>query len=679
MALRIGSRSLSLVGSSLVVLALAGCSGDDEGGDELGEGESSEGASESGSGSESGGSESTSETGETGIEPLVDWPTLDCDPLVPEYCAYPFPNNVFSEADPRSATGRRLALTGELLPQANYVPDPEAWNEADGFSPGATMMAFLPGATTMGLPTPLTLEASLAADSPTILLDAETGERVPHFAELDMSHDDDTRRSFMIRPVVGLEPARRYIVAIRNVVDGSGTPIAASEGFAALRDELPSEEPSIDARRPLYADIFMRLADAGVERESLQLAWDFTTASTQDTTQRLVHMRDEGLALFDQDPAYEITNVTMDPSPGIAMQLEILMTVPLYLDDPGPGGRMLFGADGLPEPSGTAQYPVLVHVPSTAATTPAKVVQYGHGLLGSRYEIEAEHLKGFVANGNVIMVATDWVGMASDDSTFIATFLATGHIDDFAAVPDRLQQGLLNALAATRLVRGPLAADPLLQGQDGSMVDASEAWYFGGSQGGIFGSTYMAITTDVQRGALAVPGQPYNLLLNRSVDFVDFFTIVEGTYPDGFDSRFLLELTQMLWDRVEPSGYSRHIVDDLLPGTPAHEVLMLVSIGDHQVSTLGAHVMAREIGIPQIAPVNRTLYGIEEVEAPYVGSAMIEYGWGLPPEPIENVPMTEGEDPHGKLADSPEATLTVEQFLRTGVVETFCDGACDPG
>ena len=31
------------------------------------------------------------------------------------------------------------------------------------------------------------------------------------------------------------------------------------------------------------------------------------------------------------------------------------------------------------------------------------------------------------------------------------------------------------------------------------------------------------------------------------------------------------------------------------------------------------------------------------------------------------------------LADSPEATLTVEQFLRTGVVETFCDGACDPG
>ena len=61
-----------------------------------------------------------------------------------------------------------------------------------------------------------------------------------------------------------------------------------------------------------------------------------------------------------------------------------------------------------------------------------------------------------------------------------------------------------------------------------------------------------------------------------------------------------------------------------------------------------------------------------------MGSAVIEYDWGLPPEPIENVPMTEGENPHGKLADVPGAAMTVEQFLRTGVVETFCDGTCNP-
>ncbi|MFV8754933.1 hypothetical protein ACNOYE_30665 [Nannocystaceae bacterium ST9] len=678
-------RRISLLRSNswlacLFALAGFGCQAGDEGDDEVAETGESETESETGSDS---GSESESETGETGIEPVVDWPTLDCDPLVPEYCAFPFPNNVFSEADPSTPTGRRLALSAELLPKTDYSPMPDPWNEADGFSPAATMMAFLPGATVEGLPTPITIEASLEPDSPTIVFDAETGERVAHFAELDMSHDDPDRRAFMIKPVVGLEPDRRYIVAIRGVVDGSGTAIAASEAFAALRDDLASDEPSVEARRPLYADIFARLEDAGVARADLQLAWDFTTASTVDTTGRLIHMRDEGLALLGEGPGdgpdYEITSVEMDPAPGVAMRLEILMTVPLYLDDPGPGGNMLFGPDGLPEPSGTAQYPVLVHIPSSAVDEPAKPVAYGHGLLGSRYEINAEHLLNFCAEGNTVVFATDWIGMSEDDTTNIATLLAAGRIDDFSTVTDRLQQGLFNAMAAMRLIRGPLVDDPLLQGPNGSMIDPSEGWYFGGSQGGIFGATYMAITTDVERGVLAVPGQPYNLLLNRSVDFVDFFTLLKGSYPDGIDLRFLLELTQLLWDRVEPSGFSRHIIDDPLPGTPPHEVLTLVSIGDHQVTTLGAHVMAREIGIPQIKPVNRGLWGIDEVDQPYQGSAMIEYDWGLPPEPIQNVPMTEGDDPHGALAGSAEAAMTVEQFLRTGVVETFCDGVCDPG
>ncbi len=659
----------------LLGLASVACKGDDVGADEVGE----SGESESGT-SESGTDESGTDTGETGIEPMVDWPTLDCDPLVPEYCAYPFPNNVFSEADPSSPTGRRVALSDALLPKTDYSPAPEVWNEADGFSPAATMMAFLPGATVTGLPTPLTIADSLdAATTPTMILDAETGALIPHYSELDFSHEDPDRRSFMLRPVVGLDPDRRYIVAIRDVVDGSGTPISPSAAFLALRDELPSDEPSVEARRPLYADIFARLDAAGMPRADLQLAWDFTTASTEDTTSRLIHMRDEGLALIGDGPEYEITNVEMDPAPGVAMRLEILMTVPLYLDDPGPGGHMLYGADGLPEPSGTAQYPVLVNVPSSAVDEPANAVAYGHGLLGSRYEINAGHLVDFCANGNVVVFATDWVGMSEDDTNNIATLLATGHIDDFSTVTDRLQQGMFNAMAAMRLVQGPLAADPLLQGPNGSMIDSDVGWYFGGSQGGIFGATYMAITTDVERGALAVPGQPYNLLLNRSIDFVDFFTLLKGSYPDGLDLRFLLELTQMLWDRVEPSGFSRHIIDDLLPGTPTHEVLILDSIGDHQVTTLGAHVMAREIGIPQIRPVNRSLWGIEEVDPPYQGSAMIEYEWGLPPEPIQNVPMTEGDDPHGALAGSAEAAMTVDQFLRTGVVETFCAGPCDPG
>jgi hypothetical protein len=369
----------------------------------------------------------------------------------------------------------------------------------------------------------------------------------------------------------------------------------------------------------------------------------------------------------------------MDPEPGIAMRIELTMTVPLFIDDPGGGGALVYGPDGLPEPSGTARYPVLVHVPSSAADTPARLMAYGHGQLGSRFEILADHLVGLSAQSNVIVFATDWVGMASDDTDNILGILATGHIDDFHTVPDRMQQGYLNAFAAMRLLQGKLADDPLLQGPNGSMIDPVEPWYFGGSQGGILGASYMALSPDVARGVLAVPGQPYGLLLNRSVNFAEFFSLIDGVYPNKLDLALLLELVELEWERAEPSGYSRHVIDDPLPGSFAKDILMLVSIGDHQVTTLGAHMMARELGIPQIAPANRPdLFGIDTVEQPYMGSAMIEYDFGLPAEPIENIPMSEGEDPHGKLAEVPNAFLTVEQFLRTGVVETFCDGACDP-
>src|SRR5262245_31177188 len=109
------------------------CKGDDEvGDDELGDDTTSE--SESGETGESG--DTTTDTTDTGIEeppPNVDWPTLDCDSLVPEYCIYPFPNNVFTAADAATPTGRRLALVSTSLPihESGQMLETDAYNEAD--------------------------------------------------------------------------------------------------------------------------------------------------------------------------------------------------------------------------------------------------------------------------------------------------------------------------------------------------------------------------------------------------------------------------------------------------------------------------------------------------------------------------------------------------------------------
>src|SRR5690606_24261220 len=179
--------------------------------------------------------------------------------------------------------------------------DATVFNEADGFSPGLAPMTYLPGATATGLPSWLDIEASLAAESPTVMINAETGERVPHFSEIDAALAGASANALMVRPVVRLDDNTRYIVAVRNVVNDTGEVIPASPGFAALRDLTATDDPDVEVRRPLYADIFMRLANAGVERESLQIAWDFTTASLENNTGDLLHMRDDALSMYTPD------------------------------------------------------------------------------------------------------------------------------------------------------------------------------------------------------------------------------------------------------------------------------------------------------------------------------------------------------------------------------------------
>jgi hypothetical protein len=619
------------------------------------------------------------------IEPRVEWPTLECDVLVPTHCALPFPSNVFTEDDDTTATGRRIAFAPAMMPTTRYgvATDPAPWLRSDGFSTGLGLVAHLPGATTQGFATPLDIDRSLADDSPTVVLDAETGEKLPHFAELDMSTSQADRRALVVRPVVRLANARRYVVAIRDVRGDDGEPLPASEPFAALRDGTPSDEPSIEDRRGLYADIFARLAEAGVARESLQLAWDFTTASAENDTGNLVHMRDEALALVGPGgPEYTITDVVPDLEPGIALAISGTMRVPSYLDSADPSAHLVYGADGWPEPNPAApwaDYPFYVLVPAAAADAPLPLAQFGHGLFSERFEIEWFEIP-FATGYGYVLFAVDWVGMAGDlDKVTIAAYVESGTFERFAGTIDRLHQGVLNQLLAMRMMSGRFVVEPAIQLGGHSAIDPAQRFYYGSSQGGILGGTYLTLSTDVARGMLDTGGMPYNLLLPRSEAFEDFFSIIKGQYEDALDIVVLLGLAQMLWDRVEPNGFVAHLRGDAaeapLPGTPPHEVLIRPAVGDHQVTTLGAHVMARTVGARHLDTGIRDVWGLVREPGPIVGSALVEYDFGLP-EPLENVPPDSCGDPHDVLREVPAGQMQLDRFFRTGEIAGFCAGAC---
>lgn len=613
-------------------------------------------------------------------DPEVDWPHVECDALDPGVCTFPFPSNTFTVADDTTPTGRRVRYQPGAYPSTidGTQVDLSVLERSDGFSTSAAMMVHLPGATVTGLPSPLDIGLSLEAASPTILLDANTGERVPHFSELDRSHDDGQRRVFYIRPAERLAEGTRYIAAIRDVVDADGEPLEPSPGFAALRDLTPSDDDTIEVRRPLYADIFAKLDEAGVERGSLQLAWDFTTASRENITGTMLHIRDDALEVVGPGgPTYTIDEVEEDFSEEIMRRIAGTISVPLYLETEETGTGFNWGEDGMPEQNGLAEFGFEVLVPYAAMQAPAPIVQVGHGLLGSLEEVRSGHYQQLANEHGFVMVATDWAGMATPDLLNVAGFLSTGEIHRFETVADRLQQGVLNAILLSRALQGDMADDPALDMGDHSAVDPSRVFYIGSSQGGIMGSVLLAVSPDIQRGVLDVPGQPYNLLLNRSVDFDTYLGLLWQNFDDPIDLQFGLGIIQMMWDRSEPAGYTHLIRDGLLPGSPPKDVLLQVAIGDHQVSTLGAHVMARAAGAPNLGPVNREIWGLEEVQGTVEGAAMIEYDFGVT-ERIENVPTTDGEDPHGKLRRLDASQATRAQFLLEGTIETHCQGPCDP-
>ena len=645
---------------------------------------------------------------------MVPTPPLGCDPLAPTYCAFPYPNDYYTVDDSGTVTGRRLALPEDIMPpsRVGQRSTPDAFNEMDGFSPGIAAMTHLPGATVTGLATPDTIADSLLDDSPTVILNAETGERVPHWVDRDewvvqaktrievgeekpdfpsLTRSVEELReeqAMMLRPAVRLDDATRYVIAFRDIVDGEGALLPPSPGFRALRDDMPADEDAdiIESRRAHFEEIFTILADAGVARDDLQIAWDFTTASRENNTSAMLHIRDDAFAKYPDGVPYTVEVITDTPMEGMACRLEITFDVPLYMTGGETGELLNLGEDGLPEQNDTYPYAAAMFVPVSATEegTPAPLVAVGHGQLGAKEQVFG--YRELWATYNLAGFGLDHKGFSSDDvPTVVESIL--GDLSTFRRIPERMHQGHLNFLMAMRTLSreaedaGSALNETLQTDCGGAVLDGTKRYYFGGSQGGILGAVIMALNLDIERGLLAVPGQSYNLLLNRSVNFDAYAGSLYDRYGwNALHMQMNLALIQGLWDRAEPTGYSSYIRTNRLPGTPTHEVLIQVSKADHQVTNLGAHIMARSIGgVVNLAPLIRPVWDIEEKSGLHNGSAMLEVDFGNDDPPITNIPHWGDRfgDPHGRAAELEGLGPALLQFYGTGQIENPCNGPCD--
>ncbi len=633
--------------------------------------------------------------------------TEGCDFLAPAKCLLPFPNDYFTVADGASDTGRRVHVSPEATPAnaGGVHVDPTEWNRNDGFSPGSSGVLHVPGIDldVTGAAPITDIQRSLDADAPIVVIDADTLERHPVWVELDSKATSDATRALFIRPGVNFREGHRYVFALRDLKDSAGERIRPGRAFRVYRDSYPTFIDAVEERREHMEEIFSVLAAAGIARHDLYLAWDFTVASERNLSERMLHIRDDAFAsLGGEAPDFTVTSVQNEVEDVAYVYRRVTGTyeVPLYLTGTGaPGSRFEYapgaGPDALPVRNGSYTARFVCNIPRSVTpdgadpVEPGRGVVYGHGLLGSYTQASSTSQLRMADENRMVYCGTDSIGMSAADIPHVVGVL--GDLSGFATMADRLQQGILNTLFLGRLLKDPdgFASDPAFRAgeSDTSVLVPDEVYYEGISQGGIIGGAVTAVSTEWTRAALGVPGMNYSLLLDRSVDFDLYATILNPAYPDELDRALGIIMIQMLWDRGEANGYAWHMTDDPYPGTPAHEVLIHEAFGDHQVANIATEVEARTIGAhivqPALADGRHTdvdpFWGIPEVPGyPFDGSALVVWDSGTPAPPTENQPPRPpdyGSDPHSKPREQVSARAQKGEFLRVdGMLIEVCGG-----
>jgi hypothetical protein len=611
-----------------------------------------------------------------------------CDPLDPAHCLLPWPNDHFRKDG-------RLALRNEMMPRSVSGRPVRAsdYNRSDGFSPGQIIVTRVPGLDLRrsGAVPVTNMARAFARNAPIVVIDARTGERQLIWAELDSQVARDRGRTLLIHPGANWREGRRYIVALRNLRNRRGRFLRPRRHFRHFRSGRAQGR-----RARHFEDIFRRLERAGIRREDLYLAWDFTVASPRSLSGRLLSIRDRAFAeLGDRNlrdlrvagaaPPFTVTG-TQDM--GDVTRVDGSFTVPCFLNRPGcpPGSRFQLNRSGLPvrSPGNVQEDRFICLVPKNGVN--GRPLIFGHGLFGGADAVLA--LAPLVAATNFVACATDWTGMSTED---VRTGLSISeNLSRFPMLADRTQQGFLNFLFLGRLMVHPqgLPSRPEFAGK----IDTRRLFYAGASQGGILGGALTAVAPDFQRAALIVPAMNFSLLISRATPFAPFQEVVYRNYKGGVQRALLVSMFQILWDRSDANGYAWHMTRNPYPNTPRHTVLLHEAFGDHQVANVATEVEARVIGARLRRPAldrgrsrdRRPFYGIRRIPSlPWRGNALVVFDigpprgdLGTPAPPIGNVPPQAGVDPHGLTAFEPAAAAQFSEFLKLGgAFVNTCGGA----
>lgn len=631
------------------------------------------------------------------------FPALEagCQPLLAgHHCLLPYPSDYFREPDSTMVSGYRVSVTGAAATMTDDGKNAEFTSiyDTDGFSKIPLIVGALPDALVADGFVDILSDFSQTevVTNKTLLINTETGALVPHFADLDPDAFDETKRSVALHPVVDLDPDTRYVVVLQDIQNEAGEPAAAAAGFALLRDGRSDGVVALDGLREHFeSKVFSVIQDAGIERATLQLAWDFTTGSDEEPMADLLNIR--GMTqdwLAEQGVSLVIDSVVENPEgqPQVWRRIEGHITVPLYLESTEAGASYARDAEGEVKSNGTAEAAFLVSVPKSLrdASEMGRPLFYGHGFFGSRTELDGDLTQTISSHLKTVMIAIDWWGMSSADIVSLVNDLSADPLYTLRFT-DRLHQSMSNWIVMTSALAELAAQDALLRPESGEgsgagtlasdpLIDVSHGVSFMGiSQGHILGGVLAAVLPKLDRVVLNVGGAGLSHFVFRAEPFSALLQLVSRHFKRTIEQYAWAAGTQRIFDRIDPGHYARYILREPLEGASPRRVLMQMGVGDVAVPNFGSYLHARAIGLPAVSNGGLQLFGMPDVQSAESGFASFDYGVDTEFYRVPQVPI-EGNEVHDSVRVEPMALEQIDRFLQVeGMVHATCEGPCDPG
>lgn len=549
---------------------------------------------------------------------------------------FPFPSRFYQRPDPTAPSGVRSAYPADIVATSGVAPavDFATFNFADGHPPAAPLLVhFGIDVAERFLIDQHNTSESLRADSPIALFDLDTGERVPVLTEMDQNLRSERtrgRHALIIRPMQPMAMGHRHVAVLTTALrDADDQTIPVPPGFQALRDRVATQHETLESARSDYEELFGFLDDQGYRRDQLLLAFDFMVASRDVVLGGILSMREQALAQAARAPlAFEIDKVEREPNGNVDLLVEGRFEVPSFLDDDNsierrPDGSAVMQGD-------TQWFPFTMVVPPNVRDRgKLPLVLFGHGIFGSgrRYlagRLGRESIQPIAHRAGAVVVATDFIGLSRGDRGLLAGELLRD-LNRIHVMTDRLQQSLINNLVLVETVLGALQRDPKLGLGRQPFLDPKKVFYYGVSLGGTQGISLVALSKRITRAFLAVPGGAWGTMLSRSIVFRPFKSLLDQFYPDPLLQQTFVSLMQSRFDGCDGVNLGPLVQRNPLPGSPTdRRVVLFEAIGDCQVPNIATRIVARAMGIRQLAPVVEPVFGLEQILGPTTEPVLVQ-------------------------------------------------------